>query len=82
VAVTSLTKRFSDRWQLSGNYTFGAVKDAQGPPCQTVRGADGNADCVPITFRLLPDVEGAYTYAATDQRHRAVLNEVCCGRRG
>ena len=35
--VTSVTKRFSDRWQFSGNYTFGAVKDSVGPPCQTVR---------------------------------------------
>ena len=36
--VTSLTKRFSDRWQLAGNYTLGAVKDSQGPPCQMVVG--------------------------------------------
>ena len=28
--VTSVTKRFSDRWQFSGNYTFGAVKDSAG----------------------------------------------------
>jgi len=52
------------------------VKDSQGPPCQTVKGADGNAQCVPITFTLLPDVQGEYTYAATDQRHRGVLNGI------
>jgi hypothetical protein len=74
--VTSFTKRFSNRWQIAGNYTLGAVKDSQGPPCQTVRGADGNAACRPITFALKPDVEGEYTYAATDQRHRAVMNGI------
>ena len=74
--VTSFTKRFSNRWQLSGNYTLGAVKDSQGPPCQTVRQADGIAGCVPITFKLRPDVEGEYTFAATDQRHRAVMNGI------
>ena len=74
--VTSFTKRFSNRWQFAGNYTFGAVKDSTGPPCQTVRSADGNAACRPITFALKPDVEGEYTYAATDQRHRAVMNGI------
>ncbi len=74
--VTSLTKRFSNRWQVAGNYTFGAVKDSQGPPCQMIRGADSNAECRPITFALQPDVAGEYTYAATDQRHRAVLNGI------
>jgi len=74
--VTSFDKRFSNRWQLSGNYTLGMVKDSQGAPCQTVKRPDGNADCVPITFRLRPDVQGEYTFAATDQRHRAVLNGI------
>ena len=35
-----------------------------------------NAACRPITFALEPDVEGEYTYAATDQRHRAVMNGI------
>jgi hypothetical protein len=76
--VTSVTKRFSDRWQFSGNYTFGAVKDSVGPPCQTQRGADASAEvrCVEIPFALKPDIAGEYTYAATDQRHRAVANGI------
>ncbi|HEY3160854.1 MAG TPA: TonB-dependent receptor [Vicinamibacterales bacterium] len=74
--VMSVDKRFSNRWQLSGNYTLGAVKDSQGPPCQTVVGSDGNARCERITFPLKPDVQGEYSYAATDQRHRAVLNGI------
>src|SRR6185436_5649096 len=44
--------------------------------CQTVKGPDGNAQCQPITFTLRPDVQGEYGYAATDQRHRAVLNGI------
>jgi hypothetical protein len=74
--VTSVTKRFSNGWQLAGNYTFGAVKDSQGPPCQTVRAPDDSAECTKITFALRPDVAGEYTYAATDQRHRAVVNGI------
>jgi hypothetical protein len=76
--VTSVTKRFSDRWQFSGNYTFGAVKDSVGPPCQTVRASDpaGEVRCVEIPFNLRPDIAGEYTYAATDQRHRAVANGI------
>ena len=74
--VASFDKRFSKRWQLAGNWTLGAVKDSQGPPCQTVKGPDGNAQCNPISFKLLPDVEGEYTYAATDQRYRATLNGI------
>ena len=74
--VTSVTKRFSNRWQLSGNYTFVAVKDSQGPPCQTIRSGDGTAECAPITFALQPDVAGEYTYASTYQRHRGVLNGI------
>jgi len=74
--VASFEKRFSNRWQLSGNYTLGEVKDSQGPPCQTVKGPDGNAQCKPITFTLRPDVQGEYSYAAFDQRHRAVLNGI------
>jgi hypothetical protein len=77
--VTSVTKRFSERWQFSGNYTFGAVKDSTGPPCQTVRAGDatgGEVRCVDITFPLRPDVAGEYTLASTDQRHRAVANGI------
>jgi hypothetical protein len=76
--VISANKRFSDRWQFSGNYTLGAVKDSLGPPCQTQRASDpnGEASCVPITFTLRPDIAGEYTFAATDQRHRAVANGI------
>jgi hypothetical protein len=74
--VASITKRFSHRWQASANYTVGAIWDADGAPCQTVKGPDGLARCERITFTLRPDVFGEYTLAATDQRRRAVLNGI------
>jgi len=73
---TSLTKRFSNRWQLAANYTFGALWDSTGDPCQTIRNADESIDCVPIAFELRRDVGGEYTRATTDQRHRAVVNGI------
>ena len=73
---TSVSKRFSHRWQASANFTVGGIWDSTGPPCQTVKGPDGNATCQKITFKLKPDVEGEYTHAATDQRYRSVVNGI------
>jgi hypothetical protein len=73
---TSFTKRFSHRWQMAGNYTFGSLWDSTGDPCQTVRGADETISCVPITFKLRQDVGGEYTHGTTDQRHRAVIDGI------
>ena len=72
----SMNKRFSHRWQASANFTYGAIWDSQGPPCQTVKGSDGLARCEKITFTLKPDVAGEYTHAATDQRYRSVVNGI------
>jgi hypothetical protein len=73
---TSVTKRFSQGWQLAANYTFGTLWDSTGDPCQTVRGADERIRCEPIPFALRQDVGGEYTRATTDQRHRAVVNGI------
>jgi hypothetical protein len=73
---TSISKRFSNRWQASANFTYGGIWDSTGPPCQTVKGPDGNAQCQKITFPLKPDVQGEYTLAATDQRYRSVVNGI------
>ena len=73
---TSLTKRFSHRWQFSANYTFATLWDSTGDPCQTVRGPNESISCVPITFKLRQDVGGEYTRGTTDQRHRAVVNGI------
>ena len=73
---TSVTKRFSHRWQLAANYTLGSLWDSTGDPCQTVRGPNETISCVPITFALRPDVGGEYTHGTTDQRHRAVVDGI------
>jgi hypothetical protein len=73
---TSLTKRFSHHYQLAATYTFAALHDTQGDPCQIVKTQDGSPACTTITFKLKQDVGGEYTLAATDQRHRAVVNGI------
>jgi hypothetical protein len=73
---TSFTKRFSHHYQLAATYTFAQLHDSIGDPCQIVRTADGTPACATITFKLKPDVGSEYTLAATDQRHRAVVNGI------
>ncbi len=73
---TSISKRFSNRWQFAANFTVGGIWDSTGPPCQTVKGPDGNAQCQKITFQLKPDVAGEYGFASTDQRYRSVVNGI------
>jgi len=73
---TSVTKRFSNRWQAAATYTFGALWDSDGDPCQIVREPDGSPRCTTIAFPLRQDVGGEYTLGATDQRHRAVVNGI------
>ena len=73
---TSLTKRFSHKWQMAATYTLGSLWDSTGDPCQIVRTADGSPRCDEIPFKLKQDVGGEYTHATTDQRHRAVLNGI------
>jgi hypothetical protein len=76
--VTSVTKRFSKRWQVAGNYNFSGIWDSPGRPCQTVREKTPGAGvtCEEVTFKLLPDVAGEYTLASTDQRGRGVANAI------
>jgi len=73
---TSFTKRFSHHYQLAATYTLAQLHDSIGDPCQVVKAADGTPACTRITFRLRPDVGSEYTLAATDQRHRAVVNGI------
>jgi len=73
---TSFTKRFADRWQLMATYTLGVIRDSRGKPCQVSKGSDGGPVCNDITFPLALDVGGEYGLAATDQRHRAVVNGI------
>jgi hypothetical protein len=64
---TSLTKRFSDNWQLSATYTFAGLWDADPRPMSGLK---------EVTFDVAPDLGNEYTLAVSDQRHRAVVNGI------
>jgi hypothetical protein len=64
---TAFTKRLSNRWQASGTYTLSWLYDMSSP---TYSGAQ------PVPFPVAPDFGGDYSFAVTDQRHRATLNGI------
>jgi hypothetical protein len=64
---TSVTKRFSNRWQGSLTYTLGVLRNAVPKPMS-------GATIVP--FDVPPDLGNEYTLAGTDQRHRLVFNGI------
>jgi hypothetical protein len=68
---TALTKRFSSGWQASGTYTLSWLRDADPRPVQWT-----GSSFEEVPFQTAPDLGGEYGLAATDQRHRAVLNGV------
>jgi hypothetical protein len=63
-----VTKRFSNRWQFSGNYTLSQIENDE--PSQPII----YQSLVP--FAVAPDMGGEYGLAVTDQRHRAVFNGI------
>jgi hypothetical protein len=65
---TSWTKRFSNRWQASANYTLSTIKNDE--PSVPMSGTSV------VTFPVAPDMGGEYGLAVTDQRHRAVFNGI------
>ena len=65
---TTVTKRFSDRWQFSGNYTLSQIKNDE--PSQPISGQ------TLVPFPVASDMGGEYGLAVTDQRHRAVFNGI------
>jgi hypothetical protein len=65
---TTFTKRFSDRWQFSGNYTLSQIKNDE--PSQPISGH------TLVPFPVAEDMGGQYGPAVTDQRHRAVFNGI------
>lgn len=73
---TSLTKRFSNRWQASGTYTLAVMKDADPLPIVPVAAGNGGVTLQPVGFATAPDLGGEYTLAVGDQRHRAVFNSI------
>ena len=64
---TSLTKRFSDRWQGSATYTLSRLYNADTHPFSGLE---------PVPFDTQPDLGGEWGISADDQRHRMVLNGI------
>lgn len=60
-------KRFSNRWQASGNYTMSALYNEDPLPLSGLS---------EVSIPLQPDFGGEWTLAADDQRHRAVVNGI------
>jgi hypothetical protein len=65
---TTFTKRFSDRWQASANYTLSRIENDE--PAQPIAGLGL------VPFAVAPDIGAEYGLAVTDQRHRAVFNGI------
>jgi hypothetical protein len=78
----TLTKRYSDNWQLSGSYTLAYFKDEAPLREQWFIGSDGLVDHRPVGFALAPDMGGEYTFATSDQRHRFTANGIWDAGRG
>ena len=57
-----LQKRFSNRWQASGQYQLSRYRDFEPQPN--------------VGFQLAPDFGGEWTLGVGDQRHRAVFNGI------
>jgi len=71
---TSFTKRMSHRWQASATYTLSKYEDSQPAPWSGVM--------TPVAFAVQTPLGEEYGLAATDQRHRAVVNAIWQGPRG
>jgi hypothetical protein len=72
----TVTKRYSDNWQLTGSYTLAYFKDAPPVREQWFIGTDGLVDHRPLGFPLALDMGGDYTNAVSDQRHRVTANGI------
>jgi hypothetical protein len=66
--TTAITKRFSDRWQASANYTLSTISNDE--PAQPM-----SAHSL-VSFPVADDLGNEYGLAVTDQRHRMVFNGI------
>jgi hypothetical protein len=64
---TSLTKRFSDRWQGSATYTLSWLYNQATKPFSGLTQPN---------FAIAPGISGEWGLSADDQRHRLVLNGI------
>jgi len=64
---TSITKRFSNRWQGAATYTLSRLYNADTHPFSGLE---------PVPFDTARDLGGEWGISADDQRHRMVLNGI------
>jgi len=64
---TSVTKRFSQRWQGAATYTLSGLWNADTKPFSGLE---------QLTMDTVPDLGGEWGLSADDQRHRMVLNGI------
>ena len=71
---TAFTKRLSNNWQAGATYSLAGLWSAEG---QTFMGFPGR-EPGPVPFEVAEDLggPGGWTYALSDQRHRAVFNGI------
>lgn len=80
----SFTKRFSNSWQMSATYSLSAFRDSGSDPRRIILDGyvPGNGNQVTgireeaLGFDVPDDLGAEYTLAASDQRHRAVVNAI------
>jgi len=70
--LTAFNKRMSNRWQAGATYTLGGLWSAEGQPFMGVPGSEP----VPVPFAVAPDLGAEWSFAQSDQRHRAVFNGI------
>ena len=68
---TTFTKRLSDNWQASANYTLSGYWTGDPPPLTFIDGRPGE-----VPFPVAADLGGDYSLGETDQRHRMVFNGI------
>ena len=71
---TAFTKRLSNNWQAGATYSLAGLWSAEGQPLMGVPGRTP----VEVPFAVAEDLggPGGWTYALSDQRHRAVFNGI------
>jgi hypothetical protein len=71
---TAFTKRLSNRWQAGATYTLAGLWSAEGQPLMGVPGQTP----IEVPFPVAEDLggPGGWTFAESDQRHRAVFNGI------
>jgi hypothetical protein len=68
----TFTKRMSNNWQAGATYSLAGLKSGNGRPLTGVTGEEP----IQVPFDVAPDIGGEYSFDATDQRHRLVVNGI------